>query len=187
LPKRSWRKRCSSPQGFCVGEAFSKRSSGISPKETSEPGASSRREAHLSVRRAVMVLQERYRASQRHQVWAMNFQFDATADGRRIKFLSVIDEHSRFCLAATPRPYAAGAMPAALPTRLTSSRDPHGRTALLNGMSSARLRLQAVFAPPGAYAPGSISTGSCRMTITTHSHKAWTDKGGHVTSLELAF
>jgi hypothetical protein len=29
----------------------------------------------------------------------MDFQFGATADGRRIKFLNVIDEHSRFCLA----------------------------------------------------------------------------------------
>jgi transposase InsO family protein len=29
----------------------------------------------------------------------MNFQFDATADGRRFKFLNVIDEHSRLCLA----------------------------------------------------------------------------------------
>jgi transposase InsO family protein len=29
----------------------------------------------------------------------MDFQFDATADGRRLKFLKVIDEHSRLCLA----------------------------------------------------------------------------------------
>ncbi len=41
----------------------------------------------------------RYRAEHPHQVWAMDFQFDATADGRRLKFLNVIDEHSRFCLA----------------------------------------------------------------------------------------
>jgi hypothetical protein len=157
--------------GFCVGEAFSKRSSGILL----------RREPHLSVRRAVVVLQERYRASERqvcrvvgqhrstqrhrgkvvdleeaklrhrlreiaadhirwgrrmayrllrreeglqrptprkqkrarpadgsvrrhrveypHQVWAMDFQFDATADGRRLKFLNVIDEYSRLCMA----------------------------------------------------------------------------------------
>ena len=31
----------------------------------------------------------------------MDFQFDATADGRRLKFLNVIDEHSR-----RPRPFA---------------------------------------------------------------------------------
>ena len=29
----------------------------------------------------------------------MDFQFDATADGRRLKFRNVIDEHSRLCLA----------------------------------------------------------------------------------------
>jgi putative transposase len=28
----------------------------------------------------------------------MDFQFDATADGRRLKFLNVIDEHSLLCL-----------------------------------------------------------------------------------------
>ena len=41
----------------------------------------------------------RHRAEHPHQVWAMDFQFDATADGRRLKFLNVIDEHSRLCLA----------------------------------------------------------------------------------------
>jgi transposase InsO family protein len=39
------------------------------------------------------------RAEHPHQVWTMDFQFDATADGRRLKFLNVIDEHSRLCLA----------------------------------------------------------------------------------------
>ncbi len=29
----------------------------------------------------------------------MDFQYDATADGQRLKFLNVIDEHSRLCLA----------------------------------------------------------------------------------------
>ena len=41
----------------------------------------------------------RHQAEHPHQVWAMDCQFDATADGRRLKFLNVIDEHSRFCLA----------------------------------------------------------------------------------------
>ena len=41
----------------------------------------------------------RHRAQHPHQVWAMDFQFDATADGRRLKFLNVVDEHSRLCLA----------------------------------------------------------------------------------------
>ena len=49
------------------------------------------RPAHGSVRR--------HRAEHPHQVWAIDFQFDATADGRRLKFLNVIDEHRRLCLA----------------------------------------------------------------------------------------
>ena len=40
----------------------------------------------------------RHQAVHPHQVWAMDFQFDATADGRRLKFLNVIDEHNRLCL-----------------------------------------------------------------------------------------
>ena len=34
-----------------------------------------------------------------NQAWAMGFQFDASAVGRRIKCLNVIDEQGRFCLA----------------------------------------------------------------------------------------
>ena len=41
----------------------------------------------------------RHQAEHPQQVWAMDFQFDATEDGRRLKFLNVIDEHSRLCLA----------------------------------------------------------------------------------------
>jgi putative transposase len=41
----------------------------------------------------------RHQAEHLHQVWAMDFQFDANADGRRLKFLNVVDEHSRLCLA----------------------------------------------------------------------------------------
>ncbi len=41
----------------------------------------------------------RHMAEHPHQVWAMDFQFDATSGGRRLKFLNVIDEHSRLCLA----------------------------------------------------------------------------------------
>jgi len=33
----------------------------------------------------------------------------------------------------------------------------------------------AAHGPPGADAPGGSSTGSCRMSRSTHSYKAWTD------------
>lgn len=38
---------------------------------------------------------KRHQAEHPRQVWAMDFQFDATADGRRLKNQNVIDEHSR--------------------------------------------------------------------------------------------
>lgn len=33
-----------------------------------------------------------------NRVWAADFQFDATIDGRPIKLVSIIDEHTRECL-----------------------------------------------------------------------------------------
>jgi putative transposase len=57
----------------------------------------------------------RHRAEHPHQVWAMDFQFNATADGRRLKFLNVIDEHSHLCLAIrVGRRYKAKGMVAVL-------------------------------------------------------------------------
>ena len=32
------------------------------------------------------------------RVWAVDFQFDATIDGRPIKIVSIVDEHTRECL-----------------------------------------------------------------------------------------
>jgi len=37
-----------------------------------------------------------HQAEHPHQVWAMDFQFDATADRRRLKFLNVIEETAAF-------------------------------------------------------------------------------------------
>ena len=42
---------------------------------------------------------ELLRAEYPHHVWAIDFQFDQTMDGRRLKFLNVVDEYSRVCLA----------------------------------------------------------------------------------------
>jgi putative transposase len=39
------------------------------------------------------------RAEYPHHVWAIDFQFDQTMDGRTVKFLNVVDEYSRVCLA----------------------------------------------------------------------------------------
>jgi len=42
---------------------------------------------------------ELLRADYPHHVWAIDFQFDQTMDGRTLKFLNVVDEYSRVCLA----------------------------------------------------------------------------------------
>ena len=33
-----------------------------------------------------------------NRVWAVDFQFDATTDGRPLKIVSIVDEHTRECL-----------------------------------------------------------------------------------------
>jgi transposase InsO family protein len=42
---------------------------------------------------------QRLRAERPNHVWALDFQFDETADGRRLKLLNVVDEHTRQALA----------------------------------------------------------------------------------------
>jgi len=45
------------------------------------------------------VLGERLRAERPNQVWALDFQFDTTTDGRTLKLLHVVDEYTREALA----------------------------------------------------------------------------------------
>ncbi len=42
---------------------------------------------------------ELLRATRPNQVWALDFQFDETADHRRLKLLNIVDEHTREVLA----------------------------------------------------------------------------------------
>ena len=41
-------------------------------------------------------------------VWTWDFIFDRTSDGRSLKWLSLVDEYTRECLALDPRPSMAG-------------------------------------------------------------------------------
>ncbi len=41
---------------------------------------------------------DRAQAGAPNNVWAVDFQFDATTDGRPIKIVSIVDEHTRECL-----------------------------------------------------------------------------------------
>ncbi len=57
----------------------------------------------------------RLRAERPNQVWALDFQFDQTADGRVLKLLNVVDEHTREALAiVVARSITADATVAAL-------------------------------------------------------------------------
>jgi len=59
-----------------------------------------RRPARSRKRRRVTSEQaERLRAAQPNQVWAIDFQFDETSDGRRLKLANIVDEHTREALA----------------------------------------------------------------------------------------
>ena len=42
--------------------------------------------------------QDRLVAQRPDQVWALDFQFDATSDGRQLKLLNIVDEHTRECI-----------------------------------------------------------------------------------------
>ena len=42
---------------------------------------------------------KRLRAERPNHVWALDFQFDTTSDGRTLKRLHVVDEHTREALA----------------------------------------------------------------------------------------
>ena len=45
----------------------------------------------------------RLRPEHRNHVWSYDFVEDRTIDGRKLRFLNVIDEHTRECLACIPR------------------------------------------------------------------------------------
>lgn len=50
-------------------------------------------------RRLVGQSQSRQRAQRPNQVWSYDFVWDQTADGRRLKWLPIVDEYTRECLA----------------------------------------------------------------------------------------
>lgn len=59
-----------------------------------------RRPARTGKRRRVTSEQaERLRAERPNQVWAIDFQFDQTSDGRRLKLVNIVKEHTREALA----------------------------------------------------------------------------------------
>jgi len=45
----------------------------------------------------------RLRATHKNHVWSYDFMEDKTLDGRKLRFLNIIDEYTRECLASIPR------------------------------------------------------------------------------------
>jgi len=52
----------------------------------------------LRKRLGISTASDRPTADAANRVWAVDFRFDATTDGRPIKLVSIIDEHTRECL-----------------------------------------------------------------------------------------
>jgi putative transposase len=65
---------------------------------------------------------ERLHATHPNQVWALDFQFDETADGRRLKLLNIVDEHTREALAMEVGRRAAADTVVAVLDRLVGQR-----------------------------------------------------------------
>jgi hypothetical protein len=65
-------------------------------RETSEPGRPLPRRRKRC--RPADGSRELLRTNYPHHVWAIDFQFDQTMDGRTLKFLNILDEYSRVFL-----------------------------------------------------------------------------------------
>jgi putative transposase len=94
-----------------------------------------------------------------NMVWAIDFQFDSTTDGRPVKILSVVDEHTRECLGGLVERSITGEVLATELNRITATRGGGGPAVLRldNGpeMIAAALAEWAgtktgmLFIPPG--------------------------------------
>jgi putative transposase len=94
-----------------------------------------------------------------NMVWAIDFQFDSTTDGRPVKILSVVDEHTRECFGGLVERSITGDVLATELNRITATRGRGGPAVLRldNGpeMIAAALaewagtRTGMLFIPPG--------------------------------------
>jgi transposase InsO family protein len=73
-----------------------------------------------------------------NMVWAVDFQFDSTTDGRPVKTLSVVDEHTRECLGGLVERSITGEVLATELNRIAAA---------LAGWAGTRTGMQ--FIPPG--------------------------------------
>src|SRR5262245_65187865 len=115
-----------------------------------------------------------------NMVWAIDFQFDSTSDGRPVKILSVVDEHTRECLGGLVERSITGEVLATELNRITATRGGGGPAVLRldNGpeMIAAALaewagtRTGMLFIHPGsrgATPSSSPSTVACATNAST--------------------
>ena len=61
------------------------------------------RNKHPKRRVKAKLREDRHEAAGPNEVWAMDFMHDQLATGRKLRILTVVDTHCRFCPAADPR------------------------------------------------------------------------------------
>jgi putative transposase len=116
-----------------------------------------------------------------HPHWAIDFQFDSTTDGRPVKILSVVDEHTRECLGGLVERSITGEVLATELNRITATRG--GGPAVLrldNGPEMiaaapaewAGTRTGRLFIPPGepwrnpSWSPSTVACATNASTST---------------------
>ncbi|MGV9611233.1 IS3 family transposase [Nocardia xishanensis] len=117
-------------------------------------------------------------------VWALDFQFDSTVDGRAVKIASMIDEHTRESLLhLVERSITAERMVAELETVFTSSGGPPRVLRMDNGPEMISIALQQfcankvgmVYIPPGTpWNNGYIESFNRRLRTECLNRNHWT-------------
>ena len=112
----------------------------------------------------------RLRPEYRNHVWAYDFVFDRTGDGRQLKFLTVVDEYSRQCLAIDVdrqqssrevlRTLAKLMLRYGVPKHIRSDNGPEFVARAVRSWL-ARLGVQTLFIEPGS--PGRTATSKVSM------------------------
>jgi putative transposase len=111
-------------------------------------------------------------------VWAVDFQFDATTDGRPIKIVSSVDEHIRECLGGLVERNITGrhlideldrlTVDRGYPAVLRCNNGPELACAAMAGWAGERVSLHLI--PPGQPCPtatSSRSTAECATNAST--------------------
>ena len=81
---------------------------------------------------------ELFRAERPNHVWALDFQFDETADHRRLKLLNIVDEHTREALAMRVSRICDADQVGAVIEGLVAERGAPGHLRMDNGLAGCK-------------------------------------------------